>query len=167
MTSNVEPISKYTATVAAVLNGEPAQLPGTFYATCPVCKSQSLSIFSVGPDRGDVRYICSRCNASNADIEARVTGQGWEEPAPLDVYDLPPWPEDAFPQIGGFVTSVTTSVEVPVEVAFMDTLAACAAAVQGKYVVEIKPGYTDLLQWQMTSCTDSADDYQMYQQPPW
>ncbi|MGI6458538.1 MAG: DUF3987 domain-containing protein [Candidatus Hydrogenedentales bacterium] len=77
--------------------------------------------------------------AAAADIEA------WPEPVPLDAVELPPWPA-VFPEpVQAFVDAAAAWTETPPELAAMAVLATLAAAVQGKHVIETKPGHTEPL----------------------
>ena len=68
----------------------------------------------------------------------------WEEPVPLDVYALPPLPERVLPDpFDSYAKALSASTETPLELALMDILSVTAAATQGRYAVEVKPGYTE------------------------
>ncbi|WP_367025679.1 DUF3987 domain-containing protein [Methylococcus sp. ANG] len=70
----------------------------------------------------------------------------WPEPISLEAAVLPDWPRGAFSEgLDDFVHAVAASTETPVELPALFTLAALATAAQGRFEVEIKPGYREPL----------------------
>ncbi len=77
---------------------------------------------------------------------ATSTPVEWEPPVEFGVFDLPPFPTDALPSVlGDFVRALAVATQTPPDLAGMLTLAACAAAVAKRCVVEVKPGYREPL----------------------
>jgi hypothetical protein len=70
----------------------------------------------------------------------------YPEPILLETVQLPRFPCCALPGfLGPQVEAVAEHTETPAELAAVNGLATTAASVQGKYVVEIKPGYREHL----------------------
>lgn len=75
-----------------------------------------------------------------------ATDDGWTTPIPLEAAALPPWPSGVFPEnLDDFVRALSEATETPVELPALFTLAALATAAQGRYQVEVKPGYREPL----------------------
>jgi len=93
-----------------------------------------------------LKTLFSYANGTGWRYHEAPENDDWPEPIPLDSFELPKWPEGVFPApLGGFVQSVSDSLEVPVEVSFIDTLAVCSTAICGKYQLEVKDGYVEPL----------------------
>jgi replicative DNA helicase len=70
----------------------------------------------------------------------------WEPPVEFDAFDLPPFPVDALPpQLADFVKACAEATQTPLDLTGMLALAACAASVAKRCVVEVKPGYREPL----------------------
>jgi hypothetical protein len=68
----------------------------------------------------------------------------WQAPIPLGEFILPEWPNDTFPEeVQRFVSELASSTETPLELSSLTTLSGISAAVQGKYVVQVKPDYCE------------------------
>jgi len=66
----------------------------------------------------------------------------WQAPIPLEAAVLPPLPDDLFPEpVQGFVSALAEATETPPELPALMVLAVLGAAAQGKYQVNVKPGY--------------------------
>ncbi len=72
--------------------------------------------------------------------------EDWQAPIPLEPAALPSWPDDVFPgSIQEFVSGLAEATETPLELPALMVLAALGAAAQGKYQVNVKPGYFEPL----------------------
>lgn len=68
----------------------------------------------------------------------------WQAPIPLGAIDLPPFPEEVFPDaIEKFVGELSRSTETPRDLAGLNVLAALATASHNKYVVQVKSDYRE------------------------
>lgn len=92
------------------------------------------------------------------DMDVDPDADSWEEPMPLESTMVPPWPRDVFPEpVQDFVDAVTLSTETPPELAAMMTLAVLATTAQGRYLVEVKPGYREPLNlWTLCALPSGA-----------
>lgn len=77
---------------------------------------------------------------------ARGHARPWEAPEPLGLSDLPPFPTFVLPpSLRTFVADLAEAAQVPVDMPAMLSLAAIAACVQRRVVVEVKQGYFEPL----------------------
>lgn len=68
----------------------------------------------------------------------------WDEPIPFGKYELEPFPVDALPPaIAEYVSAVAESTQTPVDMAGTAALTLSAVCIQGKYVIEGKPGWVE------------------------
>ncbi|QSA97731.1 YfjI family protein [Methylococcus sp. EFPC2] len=66
----------------------------------------------------------------------------WQAPIPLEAAALPVWPDDVFPDVfQDYVSGLAEATETPPELPALMVLAVMGAAAQGKYQVNVKPGY--------------------------
>jgi len=71
---------------------------------------------------------------------------GWEPPLPLDAGALPPFPLDCLPPwMAEYCRSISTAVQVPLDLVSPLMLAAVSAAVARKAVVEVRAEYYEAL----------------------
>jgi hypothetical protein len=86
------------------------------------------------------------------------TPEEWSIPVSLDEPDLPKITPEMFPgAIAEIAGAVSEATETPFELAAMLTIATIAAAVQGKMIVEIQPGYFEPLNiWIMVALESGA-----------
>ena len=76
--------------------------------------------------------------------DKRAGAQEWETPIPFDEYKLPEFPIDALPSsIADYAIALAEHTQTPVDMAGTCGLSVCAVAIQGKYVIEPKPGWTE------------------------
>ena len=69
---------------------------------------------------------------------------GWEEPIPLDGYELPGFPVSALPAaIGDYCQALAESTQTPVDMACVCALAVIAVAAQGKCTVRVNPDWRE------------------------
>ena len=78
-------------------------------------------------------------------IQAKASKQNaWPELIPLAEYDLPDFPAVALPEaLRGFVEDVAGSIQVPVDLPAMLSLAAVSVVAGGKYRIQAKPDWTE------------------------
>lgn len=70
----------------------------------------------------------------------------WVEPIPLNSGKAPPFPLDALPKdIRDYVVALSENVQTPVDMAGCAALGVIATCLQGKYVINGKPGWTEPL----------------------
>ncbi|GBE29054.1 MAG TPA: DUF3987 domain-containing protein [Bacteroidetes bacterium] len=82
----------------------------------------------------------------------------WEEPLPLDTFDLRELPEDLLPPpLGPMVSAVARFIEVPPEIPALTIFAIVATAVQGKYRVQIREGHHEELSIWTMSLAESGE----------
>ena len=68
----------------------------------------------------------------------------WEEPIPFGKYELETFPVDALPRdISEYAAAVAENTQTPVDMAGTAALAFIAVCMQGKYVIEGKPGWVE------------------------
>ena len=68
----------------------------------------------------------------------------WETPIPFDEYDLPTFPVDALPKaIGDYVCALAESTQTPVDMAATSAIAVMSVCMQGKYMIQAKPDWTE------------------------
>jgi hypothetical protein len=73
-------------------------------------------------------------------------GQAWPEPIPLDRRETPAFPVEALPTwLRDYVVALAGETETPIEMAGMLALAVLSTAAQRRYVVQIRPKYTEQL----------------------
>src|SRR5688572_22451600 len=71
---------------------------------------------------------------------------------------LPKFPVEALPGfLGQQAQAVAEHTETPIELAALNGLATVAASVQGKYLVEVKPGYQETLNIYTTTVLPSGN----------
>lgn len=71
-------------------------------------------------------------------------GSEWPAPVPLDEIAIPSIDVDNLPGlVGGMAKAVSQAVEVPVELPLSLILATISTAIQGKFVVSVRPGYCE------------------------
>lgn len=72
--------------------------------------------------------------------------QDWEAPIPFDEYKLPEFPVDALPKpIADYAAALAEHTQTPVDMAGTCGLAVLSVGVQGKYEVQVKPGWEEPL----------------------
>lgn len=70
----------------------------------------------------------------------------WEDPIPFGKYELAPFPIDALPpDIAEYAAAVAENTQTPVDMAGTASLTLIAVCIQGKYVIEGKPGWVEQL----------------------
>ena len=70
----------------------------------------------------------------------------WEEPIPFGKYELEAFPVDALPEdISEYVAAVAENTQTPVDMAGTAALTFLSVCIQGKYVIEGKPGWEEPL----------------------
>lgn len=85
-----------------------------------------------------------KMKAEEARKDFEEISSGWEEPIPFGKYELEPFPTDALPEdIGMYAAAVAENTQTPVDMAGTACLAFIAVCIQGKYVIEGKPGWTE------------------------
>jgi hypothetical protein len=68
----------------------------------------------------------------------------WQAPIPLGATELPEWPENIFTdEIQKFVSGLAESTETPPALATMAVLSGISAACRGKFLIQVKEGYTE------------------------
>ena len=68
----------------------------------------------------------------------------WPELIPLAEYDLPSFPVEALPEsLKDYVKDVAGSIQVPIDLPAMLSLAAVSVAAGGKYQVQAKPDWIE------------------------
>lgn len=91
-------------------------------------------------------------------MNSNGTHDAWPTPVSLDQHDLPAFPVDAFPKvIADYVQAVANETQTPTDLGGCLALAALATAAQRRYIVEIRPGYTEPLALWMLPLMDSAE----------
>jgi hypothetical protein len=91
-----------------------------------------------------MREKARRVLAAEAAPAAPASSGGWPEPIPLDAPPPDPLPLDTLPPwMRAHVASVADFVQVPADLPALLALVAVAGAVQKKYEVEARPGWTE------------------------
>jgi len=79
-----------------------------------------------------------------AQVEDSMPVSEWPAPVSLDAACLPTFPRDVFPsEVQSFVDDLAQATETPIEMSSMVVLSVLAAVAQGKYEVQVKPGYIE------------------------
>ena len=90
--------------------------------------------------------------------EGNGTSDAWPTPVSLEHNTLPAFPVDALPAcVGDYVQAVADETQTPTDLGGCLALAVLATAAQRRYVVQIRPGYTEPLALWMLPLMDSAE----------
>jgi hypothetical protein len=83
---------------------------------------------------------------------ANTANWGWEPPSPFVSNDVPPYPTGSLPpRLRELVVAVALFTQTPPDLAAQVALAALSAAVRGRAIVSVKPGYVEPLNiWTIT-----------------
>jgi len=97
--------------------------------------------------------LCFNCG-KNCGVKAPIalihgkksTPSVWDEPIPLDGYQVPAFPVDALPKaIREYVLAVSESTQTPVDLPAVTALAILSICLQAKYVIQPKPDWQEPL----------------------
>lgn len=140
---NPRPDDKNPGLVAAT---NAAQAVGGKLAVCPAIRGRKADFNDLftdseeGPER--VRVVVE--NAREGKTQT-LPGE-WAAPVPFTAHTLPKLDATNLPPVlGDFCAGLAEEKQVPVEIAVAMALATLATAVQGRYVVRIREGYTEPL----------------------
>jgi hypothetical protein len=90
-------------------------------------------------------------NAASGDAD-------WEPPTPLDRALVPAFPLEVLPSpLREFVSATAEAIQVPADVPALLSLAAVAASVQRRYVVEVRDGYVEPLSLYVAVILESGE----------
>lgn len=91
-----------------------------------------------------VKETLEKEQLKKAQEEFQQITSNWEEPIPFGRYELEPFPVEALPpDIGDYVKAVAESTQTPVDMGGTAALALISVCIQGKYVIQGKPGWME------------------------
>ncbi|HAF13095.1 MAG TPA: hypothetical protein DCK93_01385 [Blastocatellia bacterium] len=80
----------------------------------------------------------------NGNGNSQTPAKEWEEPAAFYEHNLPTFPVHAFPEwLGGYTQDLAHETQTPIDLAAMQSLAACSAAVAGHVRIQARPGWVE------------------------
>ncbi|MFE5329430.1 DUF3987 domain-containing protein [Embleya sp. NPDC056575] len=81
----------------------------------------------------------------------------WDEPIPVDVRPLPPFPTQRLGELAEFVDATAASLQVPPDLVAFAALATISTATGGRRQVRVKPDWHESLALYLAALADSSD----------
>lgn len=105
---------------------------------------QAMCNFAMRQD--EVKRLMAKERMEHAKKEFTSAAGNGNEPIPFGEYSLKPFPIDALPDVfRDYAIALSENVQTPVDMAGCAALSVMATCLQGKYVINGKPGWTEQL----------------------
>lgn len=107
-------------------------------------KTSFLKMCALAESDALVKEVLEQERLAEAQKDFEQITSSWEEPIPFGKYELEPFPIDALPpDIAEHAAAVAENTQTPIDMAGTASLAFISVCIQGKYVIEGKPGWVE------------------------